>query len=162
MDETQSYSVFEMYRYNAEEDRFEFVANLKASTHGGNYSPAYLPLWGKAAVNDKMFLTTGYLFYTTDFVKYTQVSVPNDAVVYDMSVVNGRLYLLTAYEKDGKYQVVIYSTTSADPTALRTEAEYTYALAPTSFAVNADNFFVGMGNWSAGADGNGTILQLQR
>ena len=162
-DETQSRAIFEMYHYNVEEDRFDYVANLKESTHGGKYSSAYLPLWEKQAVNDKMFLTTGYLFYTTDFEKYTQVLMPSDAMVYDMEAFGGRLYLLTAYESGGQYKVTVYSTTAADPTDLRTEATYTYALMPTSFAVNASNFFIGMGNWhNTGSDGNGTILQVKR
>lgn len=162
-DETQSRSTFEMYHYNADQDRFEYVADLKTSTHGGKYSSAYLPLWEKQAVNDKMFLTTGYLFYTSDFVEYTQVLMPNDAMVYDMEAFGGRLYLLTAYETNGQYQVTVYSTTASNPADLRTEATYTYALMPTSFAVNANNFFIGMGNWyGTGSDGNGTILQVKR
>ncbi len=162
-DEALSRSVFEMYHYNVEEDRFEYIADLKTSTHGGLYSPAYLPLWEKEAVDDKMFLTTGYLYYTTDFEQYTQVTIPNDAVVYDMVEYDGRLYLLTAYETNGKYQVTVYSTTAANPANLRTEASYTYALMPTAFAVDADHFFIGMGNWyDTGASGNGTILQMER
>lgn len=162
-DEAQTRSIFEMYHYNVEEDCFEYVADLKESTHGGKYSPAYLPLWEKQAVNDKMFLTTGYLFYTTDFEQYTQVLMPYEALVYDMEAFGGRLYLLTAYEVDGQYKVTVYSTTAADPTDLRTEATYTYALMPTSFAVNASNFFIAMGDWyNSGSDGNGVVLQVKR
>lgn len=162
-DETQSRSTFEMYRYNVEEDCFEYIADLKESTHGGKYSSAYLPLWEKEAVNDKMFLTTGYLFYTTDFEQYTQVTMPNDAIVYDMQAFGGRLYLLTAYEVDGQYKVTVYSTTAADPTDLRTEATYTYSLMPNSFVVNESHIFIGMGYWhGTGADGNGTVLQMKR
>ena len=110
-----------------------------------------------------MFLTTGYLYYTTDFEQYTSVVIPNDAVVYDMANDNDRLYLLTAYQTGSAYTVTVYSTTAAKPTSLRTEATYSYALAPTSFAVDADNFFIGMGNWyGTGSTGNGTILQLER
>ena len=114
-------------------------------------------------MNDKMFLTTGYLFYTTDFTTYTQVTMPNEAVVYDMQVFGGRLYLLTAYASGKQYQVNVYSTTASDPTDLRTEATFTYSLAPTAFAMDANNFFIGMGNWyGTGSAGNGTILQLKR
>ena len=162
-DESVTRAIFEMYRYNKEADRFEYVADLKTSTHGGQYSPAYLPLWEKESLNDKMFLTTGYLFYTKDFETYTQVEIPNNAMVYDMVRYSGRLYLLTSYEKDGKQQVTVYSTTSANPANLRTEISYTYNLAPTSFAMDADNFFIGMGNWyGTGSAGNGTILQIER
>ena len=162
-DESVSSSIFEMYRYNHEADCFEYVADLKKSTHGGKYSPAYLPLWEKEALGNKMFLTTGYLFYTTDFETYTQVTIPNDALVYDMAVLSGRLYLLTAYEVDGKYQVTVYSATASKPNDLRVEATFTYDLMPTSFAVDANNIFIGMGNWyGTGSAGNGTILQLKR
>ncbi len=162
-DETLSRAVFEMYHYNIAEDRFEYVADLKEATHGGKYSPAYLPLWSKAALGDKMFLSTGYLFYTSDFETYTQVTLPNDATVYDMATLKGRLYLLSAYEKDGQYQVTVYSTTADNPSTLRAEASFSYALAPTSFAVDADNLFIGMGNWyGSGSAGNGTILHIDR
>ena len=162
-DENASRAIFEMYRYNHEEDRFYYVADLKTATHGGKYSPAYLPLWEKESLNDKMFLTTGYLFYTTDFETYTQVTIPNDATVYDMMRFRGRMYLLTAYEKDGEQQVTVYSTTAANPSNLRVEASFTYHLMPTSFAVDADNFFIGMGNWhDTGSAGNGTILHIER
>ena len=162
-DEQLARSIFEMYRYNAETDCFEYIADLKSATHGGLYSAAGLPSWEKVAVNDKMFLTTGYMYYTTDFTKYTQVKMPNDAIVYDMAKYSGRLYILTAYETNGQYQVTIYSTTSSNPSNLRTEATYTYKLMPTAFAVDGDNFFVGMGNWyKTGASGNGVILQIAR
>ena len=162
-DASTGIAAFEMYHYNVEEDRFEYIADLKTSTHGGKYSPAHLPLWEKEAVNDKMFLTTGYLFYTTDFAQYTQVLMPNDAMVYDMQAFGGRLYLLTAYETDGGHKVTVYSTTASDPTDLRVEATYTYGVAPTSFAVNESNFFIGMGNWYGnGSAENGTVLQIKR
>ena len=162
-DESLNRATFEMYHYNVAKDRFDYVADLKTSVHGGKYSPASLPLWEKEAVGDKMFLTTGYLYYTTDFVTYNPVTIPNDAVVYDMVNYNDVLYILTAYETGSKYTVTVYSTTAAKPTGLRTEATYSYALAPTSFAVDADNFFIGMGNWyGTGSAGNGTILQIER
>lgn len=159
---TSTSAVFEMYRYNAEEDILEFVADMKQSTHGGKYSAAGLPLWEKAAIGDKMFLTTGYLYYTSDFESYTQVTLPNDAVAYDMMRVGGRMYILAAHPVDDKYEVAIYSTTAANPTNLRTEATFTYHMMPNSFAVDADNFFIGMGDWHKGHKDNGTILQIKR
>lgn len=162
-DELASRSIYEMYHYNAAEDRFDYISDLKSNTHGGMYSAANLPLWEKVALGNKMFLTTGYMYYTTDFEQYHPITMPNDAIVYDMMECDGRLYILTAYATGSKYQVTIYSTTSANPSNLRTEATYNYSLAPTAFAVDADNFFVGMGNWfGRGAAGNGTILQIER
>ena len=155
-------SVFEMYRYDSEKEILEFVADMKQSTHGGLYSPAGLPLWEKEVLGDKMFLTTGYLYYTTDFEQYTEVAMPNDAVVYDIMEHDGRLYILAA-TGGTQYRTTIYSVSADDPTALRTEASFGYRLPPTSFAVDADNFFVGMGNWyNNGTIGNGTILQMER
>lgn len=156
-------SIFEMYRYDPEQEILEYVADMKESTHGGLYSPAGLPLWEKEAVGNTMFLTTGYLYYTTDFTDYTEVTMPNDAVVYDMMEYNGRLYILSAYESGSRYKTTVYSIAAEDPTALRAEATFTYSLAPTSFAVDSDNFFIGMGDWyDNGSEGNGTILQIDR
>ena len=54
-------------------------------------------------------------------------------------------------------------TIPASFTAHGTEATFTYNLMPTSFAVDANNFFIGMGNWyNTGSAGNGTILQVKR
>ena len=162
-DEQLNRSIFEMYHYNHNEDRFDYIADLKTNTHGGLYSSAGLPLWEKVALGDKMFLTTGYLYYTMDFEQYYPVEMPNNAIVYDMANYDGRLYILSAYEKSGKYQVMVYSTTATNPSNLRTEAMFTYSLMPSSFAVDADNFFIGMGNWyNTGSAGNGTILQVAR
>lgn len=160
---TSTSAAFEMYRYNAEEDILEFVADMKQNTHGGKYSAAGLPLWEKESIGDKMFLTTGYLYYTTDFETYTQVTLPNDAVAYDMMRVGGRMYILAAHEVDGQYEVAIYSTTAANPGKLRTEVTFTHHLMPNSFAVDAENFFIGMGIWvDKGHKDNGTILQIKR
>lgn len=162
-DESLYRATFEMYHYNKAEERFEYIADLKTATHGGMYSPATPPLWAKEAVEDKMFLTTGYLYYTTDFVTYTQVEMPHTAVVYDMMEYDGRLYILASHQNGKQYQTNVYSIDPADPTALRTEATINYRLAATSFAVDANSFFIGMGDWyETGAQGNGTILQVKR
>lgn len=157
-------AVFEMYRYNEEADCFEFVADLKETTHGGLYGLAGLPLWEKAALGDRMFLTTGYLYYTTDFAEYTQVEMPHNAVVYDMvRHTDGRLYVLTAYEKDGGYQLTVYSIGESNPTALRTETAFFYQQMPTALAMDEDRFFIATGDWyRSGAEDNGRILQVAR
>lgn len=162
-DESSYRSTFEMYHYNKQADRFEFTADMKTAIHGGLYGTAGLPLWEKVAAGGRMFLTTGYLYYTTDFVNFTEVSIPHNAVVYDVAEYGGRLYVLTAYEKDGAHQVAVYSANPANPSVLRTEVSYTYSLMPTAFALDADNIFIGMGNWyGTGSAGNGTILQWKR
>lgn len=157
-------TIFEMYRYNVEKDCFEYVADLKSSTHGGLYGASGLPLWSKAAVGDTMFLTTGYLYATTDFEQYTEVAMPDNAIVYDMIAhEDGRLYLLTSLAQDDGYRIAVYSTTEADPTDLRTEASFFYKQLPTAFAMDEDNFFIGTGNWyGTGAENNGMILQVKR
>lgn len=157
-------TAFEMYRYNVERDCFEFVADLKSATHGGMYGLAGLPLWEKAALGDRMFLTTGYLYYTTDFAEYTQVEMPHNAVVYDMVLhTDGRLYAVTAYEKDGGYQLTVYSIGESNPTALRTETTFFYPQMPTALAMDEDHFFIATGDWyRSGAEDNGMILQVAR
>lgn len=160
---TLTRSAFEMYRYNPEEDILEFVADMKQATHGGLYGVATLPLWEKAALGDKMFLTTGYLYYTTDMEQYSQLSLPNNAVAYDMMVYNDRLYILSAYASGSGYQINVYSVTADNPTGLRTEASFQYSQMPISMTMDDDSFFIGTGNWyESGAADNGTILQLAR
>ena len=157
-------TIFEMYRYNEELDGFEYVADLKTSTHGGLYGEAGLPIFEKAALGDRMFLTTGYLYWTTDFVTYNEVSIPNNAIVYDMiAYENGRMYLLTADEIAGGYEIAIYSMSESNPTALRTEATFFYEQMPTAFAMDEDNFFIGTGDWNNKKNqDNGMILQIER
>lgn len=162
-DEISGRAVFEMYHYNIDEDRFDYIADLKTNTHGGLYSSAGLPLWEKAALGNTMFLTTGYLYYTTDFKTYTQLEMPNEAIVYDMMTFGSRLYILAAHQVGEEYRVTVYSTTAMNPASLRTEATYTYSLMPTAFVMDDNNFFIGMGNWyDRGSAGNGTILQIKR
>ena len=162
--EDSSRTVFEMYRYNEAEDRFDYVADLKDAIHGGQYGVAGLPLWGKAALGEWMFLTTGYLYYTTDFIEYTELELPNGTAVYDMVMgEDGRLYLLASYVKDDGYQITVYSIGESNPTALRTETAFFYSQMPTAFAVADDCFFIGTGDWyGIGAEDNGMILQVER
>ena len=157
-------TIFEMYHYNKEADRFEYVADLKSVTHGGLYGLAGLPLWEKAALGERMFLTTGYLYFTTDFAEYTQVEMPNEAVVYDMvTYEDGRLYVLTAYAQEAGYRITVYSISDTNPTALRTEASFDYKQMPNSFAMDGDNFYISTGYWyDSGSADNGMILQVQR
>ena len=157
-------TIFEMYHYNKETDYFEYVADLKSVTHGGLYGVAGLPLWEKAVLGQRMFLTTGYLYFTTDFMEYTQVEMPNAAVVYDMvTYEDGRLYLLTSYPQGDAYRIAVYSLSETNPTALRTEVTFDYKQMPTSFAMDEDNFYIGTGNWyDNGSADNGMILQVQR
>lgn len=160
---TQARSAFEMYRYNPDEDILEFVADMKQATHGGLYGAAGLPLWEKEALDDKMFLTTGYLYYTSDMEQYTQLTLPNNAVAYDMMAYDGRMYILAAYQSGSQYQITVYSTTAASPTKLRTEASFLYEQMPVSMVMDDDNFFIGTGYWYGnGASNNGFILQIQR
>ena len=156
-------SLFEMYRYNPELDIMEYVVDMKTVTHGGQYSPAGLPLWEKELLGNTMFFTTGYLYCTTDFEDYTAIAMPNNAMVYDMMEYGGRMYILAAYQSGTEYKTTVYSVNETNPTLLRTETSFSYALPPTAFAVDADSFFIGMGNWyDDGSAGNGTILQFQR
>ena len=163
-DEAQSRAIFEMYQYNVDEDRFDYVADLKTAIHGGLFSPGTPPVWAKEAVGNKMFLTSGYLYYTTNFKKYTQIDIPNKALVCDMMEYDGRLYVLTSYEVEaGKNKVNVYSLSADQPSTLRTEVSFDYALMATSFTMDGDNFFIGMGNWyGSGSAGNGEILQFAR
>ena len=158
-----SRSAFEMYRYNPEEDILEFVADMKEATHGGLYSAAGLPLWEKEALGNKMFLTTGYLYYTSDMEHYTQLTLPNDAIAYDMVAFDGRMYILAAHKLSSGYQINVYSVTADSPDRLRTEASFQYNQMPTAMTMDEDNFFIGTGYWyDNGASNNGTILQVPR
>lgn len=160
---TLNRSAFEMYRYNPEEDILEYVADMKQATHGGLYSAAGLPLWEKESLGDKMFLTTGYLYYTSDMEQYNPLTLPNDAVAYDMVAFDGRMYILAAHPLSSGYQINVYSTTADNPNRLRTEASFQYNQMPTAMTMDEDNFFIGTGNWyDKGSSNNGMILQVER
>lgn len=160
--ETQP-AAFEMYRYDPETETMVFVVDMKTQTHGGKFSSAGLPLWEKEALGDKMFLTTGYLYYTTDMQNYTQIDLPGDATAFDMMAYNGRMYILSSYKSGTGYRIQVHSVSSAKPTTLREEVSFTYKQMPTAMTMDGDNFFIAIGNWyDTGAAENGTILQFKR
>lgn len=153
----------EIYRYDADKDILEFVVDVKKVTHGGLYSPLNHPVWEKKALGDKMFITTGYLYYTTDMTSFNQINLPNEAVAYDMVVHDGRMYILSAYETGDQYQIMVHSVSEKAPTTLKTEVSFKYDQMPTAMTMDENNFFIGTGYWyEKGASNNGIILQVKR
>ena len=121
------------------------------------------PHWAKAAVNNTLFLTTGYLYYTNDMNEFKMINFPEYARTYDLYLYEDTLYVLTASIKGKEYKVTVYSMPQGNINDLNKECSFDYPLHPTSFAVNDDNFFIALGEWNVSDNTeNGTIIQVKR
>ena len=122
--------------------------------------------WADAVVDDTLFLTTGWLYKTTDMVEYTQVSLPNYAVTYDIYTYDDVMYLLTASREvvdtetgNMVYHVTVYSAATANLDDFQVEYTVDSEVQPISLAVSDDGCFISYGNWYSQTDErNGTVI----
>ena len=122
--------------------------------------------WADAVVDDTLFLTTGWLYKTTDMVEYTQVSFPNYAQTYDIYSYKDAMYLLTASQEitdpdtgEAVYHITVYSATTTNPDDFKVEYTVDSAVQPIALAVSDDGYFVSFGNWySSTEEQNGTVI----
>lgn len=93
------------------------------------------PEWSKEIINDRLFLTTGYLYYTDDMNDFRIVSFPKYARTMEQGNID----------------------------KLKKEYSFKSLLHPTSFAVNDSDFFVALGEWNDNQNSeNGTIFRIKR
>ena len=153
--------ISEIYRYD--DGVFVFESELTGKLNTGMSCRNMPPHWAKAAVNNTLFLTTGYLYYTNDMNEFKMINFPEYARTYDLYLYEDTLYVLTASIKGKEYKVTVYSMPQGNINDLNKECSFDYPLHPTSFAVNDDNFFIALGEWNViDNTENGTIIQVKR
>lgn len=161
----ENINIVEVYRY--EDGKFVWCVGLgrKLNMVAMGCQNLGKP-WADAVVDDTLFVTTGWLYKTTDMVEYTQVSFPNYAVTYDIYTHNGVMYLLTASQEivnsetgEAVYHVTVYSASTANPDDFQVEYTLDSEVQPISLAVSDDGYFVSFGNWYSNTnEQNGTVI----
>ena len=161
----ENINIVEVYRY--EDGKFVWCVGLGRKLNMAAMGCQNLGKpWADAVVDDTLFLTTGWLYKTTDMMEYTQVSLPNYAVTYDIYTHNGVMYLLTASQEvvntetgETVYHVTVYSAATANPDDFQVEYTVDSKVQPISLAVSDDGYFVSYGNWYSQTDKqNGTVI----
>ena len=153
--------VSEIYRY--ENDAFVFHSGLVGKLNTAAFSCRNIPpKWAKAVINDTLFLTTGYLYYSDDMNDFDIVSFPKYARTYDLYLYENVIYFLTAAIEGKEYDIVIYSMEQGNINKFKKEYSFKSSLHPTSFAVNDSDFFVALGEWDIQNSENGTIFRIGR
>ena len=162
---SENINVVEVYRY--EDGKFVWCVGLGKKLNMAAMGCQNLGKpWADAVVDDTLFLTTGWLYKTTDMVEYTQVSLPNYAVTYDIYTHNGVMYLLTASREvvdtetgETVYHVTVYSAATADSDDFQAEYTLDSEVQPISLAVSDGGCFISYGNWYSQTDEqNGTVI----
>lgn len=151
--------VIELYRYENGIFTFDNAWGKKLTFVGCKY---LAPIRAKTVINDTLFISTGYLHYTTNMNEFKIIELPNNAQTYDLYVHDNVLYILAAFQTDGGYRTTIYSTTSENVDDFKCEIKFDYPVPPTSFALNDDSFFIAMGDCNTESEQNGTVIQIER
>lgn len=152
--------ISEIYKY--ENEKFVFHSTLIGKLNTALYCRNLPPIYCKAKLNNTIFITTGFLYYTKDLKKFTKINFDDYARTYDIYEFNGRFYFLTGVQNKNNYKIVIYSTISEKINDFKVEKTFNWPLHPTAFAVNKNNFYIAVGEWNAGNEDNGTILNIPR
>ena len=152
--------VSEIYQYTGQ--RFEYHTTLTGKLHSGVYCRNIPAVFSKAILNDTVFITTGYLYFSKDMETFTRIGFPDDARVYDIYQYDNRLYFLAAAATEEGYKVSIYSTVSESVYDFKKEITFDYTMHPTAFAVRDNNYYIAFGDWeNSGSDTNGTIVSIE-
>lgn len=153
--------ISEIYKYN--NGKFEFYNDLIGELNTGESCKNLPPIFAKEVINDTVFLTTGFLYTTTDMKDFSMVSTPSYARTYDIYKYDSKLYFVTASEtEDNRYKIIIYST-KGEANDFKTEKCLESSMHPTSLAVNENYYFIALGDWwNDGDENNGKIIQVVR
>lgn len=153
--------VSEIYHY--ENGVFIFDNTLVGKLNTGLSCGNIPPKWTKATINNTLFITTGYLYYTKDMKEFNLINLPEYARTYDLYVYEDTLFILTASIDGEAYKITIYSTSTGKINDFKKETTFNFSVHPTSFVVNEDDFFISLGKWwNDGAEQNGTVVQIKR
>lgn len=121
--------------------------------------------------NGKCYISFGTLYCTSDFKELKKLTVPDNAYVEDIAVIDGRMYVLTSKKS------TVTETESAKPEYKNTVWEYSeqeaftkilsfnYPLSAMSFTLFDGVFYVGIGNYNdpeVDKSLNGMILKFEK
>jgi hypothetical protein len=150
---------YELYHYDYDKDAFFYEDDWTEKLQRRSYK--YIPVGEKCFFDEKTWITTGYLYQTDDMDELTQVTFPGNAVVCDLYVSNGVMYVLTGGKdaESGKLKTTVYALREGE-TEFREVTSFLYDVPPMSMVVDGDVFYIGMGNGNAKHEKNGMLLYV--
>ncbi len=156
------YLIYEMYKYNAEREVFEFYSDILGKlsvdvTVGSEF------INERTVFYDKMYAATGRLIISDDMLNFKAINFPSGEKVWDLCAVGDMLYVLCSGEKeDGGHTVSVWSKRAEDSDiSFRKEFWFDYDIPAVSFTTNGSDFWFGMHNNISPHEKNGTVLYVK-
>ena len=124
---------------------------------------AYVPLPVSETVGDSVYLVTGHLYKTEDFVHYTEIKMPDESTVVDILKEGKTLYILSKLQlSDSTFKTTVWRL-DEEPVPLYS---FDFGLGAMSFAKNGTSFYVGIGEideeiYKSKSDIIGTIIEIK-
>ena len=146
----------ELYSYNKEKNIFEFTSDVSSSLKVTRIN--YNLINSKINVGKKLYLATGSLYCTEDMLSFTEIPLAEGGIVCDLYENGGNVYALCgAVEKENQYRISVWKL--VDGEFLET-FNFLYDAPPMSLAFCGGEFYIGVGNYSAENEKNGTVLSV--
>ena len=144
---------YETYQYNG--FTFEYFGDMAMPDRAVRRISDYV------VFQDTLFITYGYLYRSDDLCTLQAISMPNDAVVWDLEVIDGSLYVLCG-RQTGKsnYSSILYKST--DGSTFDPMFRFNFSSPARSFCYDNGCFYFGTGAWEG--DDNpttGSILRVR-
>ena len=161
---TNTNKEFSIYRY--ETDSFVYYSSLSNKINLEKRTlPFQYPIGTKCTFDNKVFLTTGKLFYSEDLVSFHEISLPEFTAVWDIYQDEENLYILTSVPSGNEYKISIYTSSLTDSLNFNEILSFQYSLPCRSFILYQDTFYLGTDSTYVSIDNNnqdkiGTILKI--
>ena len=149
--------VYELYRYEYDDDAFYYVEDWTNKLDRVSYR--FSKIGANVSFDGTLVFTTGYLYTATEMTNPIKQTIDGVDLVADLYVANGRLYALCATKnEDGTFTNAVYTTDSLDA-PLTKLFEFSYEIPAMSFVVDGNDFYVGMG-YRRAHEKNGALLHI--
>ena len=151
-----------LYRYDPDQNAFFFEKDLLNPFDRFSYKHG--KVGEKVNFDGKLFLTTGYLYQTTDMQSFAKISFGDGVVVTDLALENNTLYALCSYKKkDGSemFATAVYALKVGEGQQFTKLFEFDYDVPAMSMVVTGNDFYIGMGNGKTANPKNGMLLLIR-
>ncbi len=147
-------NIYGFYKFDG--NAFRLVSQISDLKLERSKSNRQLPFNKALTLNGRFYFSTGILYTTEDFIKVEKIAIPDDEYVQDMTVENGKMYVLTSKElektvldENGASQSnVVYNNTvwEYDKTKGLTKIySFEYGLSAMSFEKYKNTYYFGIG-----------------
>ncbi len=148
---------FEIYRLD--DGKFQFYS--KANTLPITNRPSVRLVSAKAEYKGNVYLSTNYLYKSSDGKTFETVALPNNERVSDFFIEKDTMYILASKTNEvNEYTTTIYSYDLND-NEFKKKASFDYEIPPLSFVKVKRTFYVGMGNKLQAHEKNGALIKVK-